>query len=348
MKKLSRYGKQIMCFICTLVVIAGSVCSFSFESKASGDVFYLDYAEPATSEAQGYLVVAIQNNSTSEIDILTFFWNCYAINDGLESPAEMLLTITKTTVNFNVTQYDATGVWYTVGAITTAGNYRIYAHSNSSDYTYNFGTEGYTIVGWKLKGNGSVSGFWNSYDFSVFFSDDGESILLQEVIELLTRGNSIDSSILSTVQSILSSVDGVENQLSSIISYLSSADSKLTDIQTELQDIYDKVDELVREQQKSNSWLENIYDKICESLGLSPEESTEEVEGSDDIGQIQEDEDNLLEDTTEAESSLDITLGSGFDVLVSVFDRFISLDANIKAMFITVMTFGVMALILGR
>lgn len=345
---MSRYVKQVMVFICTLVIVAGSICSFSFESNAAGDIYYLDYAEPATSEAQGYVAVAIQNDSTSEISIFTFFWNSYAVDGGLESPAEMLLTFTKTTVNFNVQQYGATGVWYTVGAVTTVGNYRIYAHSSSSDYTYNFGAEGFTIVGWKLKGNGSASGFWNSYDFSVFFSDDGEAILLQEIINLLISSNSIDRSILSTVTSILNSVDGVESQLSSVVSYLSSVSSKLTTIQTQLNSLITRADELLAAQQESNSWLEKIYNKIVEALGMEGEESTEPLP-DEDISSTLEAEDSLTQDTTEAEGNLSFSIDSNSNSVVwNIIERVLNANSKVFGAFIGIMTLGIVTLLLNR
>lgn len=305
MKKfMSRYKGLILSCVSVMMIVV-CVCSFSFESRASGDVFYLDYAEPATSESQGYLVVAIQNNSTSEIKIITFFWNSYAVDGGIESPAEMLLTITTSTINFNVQQYGATGVWYTVGAVTTVENYRIYAHTNNSDYTYDFGAEDYSIVGWKLKGNGSVSGFWNSYDFSVFFSDDGEAILLQEIINLLISSNSIDSSILGTVTSILNSVDGVESQLSSVVSYLSSVSSKLTTIQTQLNTLITRADELLAEQKESNSWLEKIWNSIQEFINPSEEDSAESEELENETTEKSETLDGLNEQNKTDKTDID-------------------------------------------
>lgn len=347
-KLVSRYGKQVMVFICTLVIMAGSICSFSFVSRAAGDVYYLEYAEPATSEGQGYLVILMQDNVTSQLYVMTLFWSTYAVKSGYLAPSEMIITLTDNTVNFNIQQYDASGVWYTVSAVTEYDNYRTYAHSNSGAYTFDLSTWNYSIRGWKVKGNGYVQGLYNSVDFAVFFSEDGEAILLQEIIELLSRNNSTNSSILTAVQSILNSVDGVEGQLSSVVSYLKSIDDDLSDIETELKNIYDKADALLKEQEETNSWLEKIYNKIVEALGLEGEESTEPLP-DEEIGSVIESEDALIQDTTDAEASMDFSVDSNSNNVVwNIIERVLNSHSAVFGSFIGIMTLGIVTLLLNR
>ena len=112
----SRHKKQLLAFL-SLFIFVGSVCSSSFvsnaEEMATGMEFYTNYAEPTTSDSQGYITLLLQDDVTADYIIMTWFWSCYAVDNGVQSPAEMLVTLTSDSITFNVTQYGATAVSYT-------------------------------------------------------------------------------------------------------------------------------------------------------------------------------------------------------------------------------------------
>lgn len=272
MERLKGYGKKIVSLMCAVMIVSIGIFSTSFDSYAAVNNFYLGYPEPATSESQGYVSILF-HGSDGVVKVMTFFWSCYAVNNGVTSPAEMRVQINNNKVNFNLFQLGATGGFYSLSYITSVGRYRLGVNTNSSDYTYDLGAEGCTICGWRVGGNGFVEGFWNSLDFSLFYSEDGSVVLLQEIIEVLTSNGATLGSVLLYVDDILDSVDGVESQLSSVINYLKSIDSELDSIKSELQKIYNKADEILNEQKKSNTWLGKIWDSIQEFINPSDNDS---------------------------------------------------------------------------
>ena len=350
-KILRRYGKQVMVFVCTLVIFAGSVFSFSFTSDAadSGYEFYKNYAEPSTSDTQGYFTLFWKNSGGYNVS--TFFWNCYAETDGATSPVYAYITLTSSTITFTIGGSSSTdSASYSLYHINEADKYLTVRTQSTSSYSTDWSTWGITLLGWHAKGNvGSVTSSFTNCDFEVYYSTDGSAQLLMDIISLLTSSNSIDSSILTAVTGILNSVDGVESQLSSVISYLSSVSGKLTSIQSELENIYDKADELLAEEQKQTSWLEKIWNSIQEFLTKEPaEDAAPSVDEEDDLGSIEESEEILLPDTSDAEASLQVELNSGFGVLSWLVESFAKLDAGVFAMYLSMLTFGVIALLLGR
>lgn len=258
MRKIS---KKIINVLLILTILVSSF-SMGFESKASGLEFYLDYAEPATSESQGYITFLLYNSNTNQYTTNTWFWTTYAsTSSGAESPAYACIeNITSRGFEFTIGGVGAaSSAYYSLSCYNGTGKCMIYKYSNTERYYHTFSSY-VTVCGFQYAGNvGRIIYTVDPNTFTVNFNQDGSAILLQSIISTLLDIRNLDSSILTTVNNILNSVDGVENQLSTLTTYLRSA---LGNIDTKLANLLDKADRLIAEQEESNTWLEKIWISI--------------------------------------------------------------------------------------
>lgn len=353
-RKLGRYCKRVIAFVSAFVVFFAGIYLTSFSSEAAEYYeFYMNFPEPAKGDGQGYIVLMLENMSTGEIVPSTFFWSTYGVANGLESISygECILANTSSGSTFEFTVSAHTGTTsglYTLYIVTADCRYILAKHSSTERYYYNF--DGYRIIGWVTAGDSYVHGVdvEEHRILNVYFNEDNTAVLLMELIATLSHNSTIDQSILNTVNSILNSVNDVEGQLSSVISYLQSIDSELDSIKSKLQEIYDKADDILNEQKKSNTWLEKIYNKIVEALGLQGEESTEKLP-DEEVDSVLEEEDKLMQDTTDAENSLDFSVDSNSNNVVwNVIERVLNANPRVFGAFIGIMTLGVITLLLNR
>lgn len=247
----------------------------------NGIEFFVNYAEPATSEYEGYITFLLKSNTTSEYTITTAFWYSCSYETGLSSPSSMYLELNEHGCNFRPGGSSlADGGFFSVSRYWADGALRFGASSSSSAYYLDF-SSAWTIRGYKYSGNvASVTGLGNSELFSIYFAEDGSAMLLMDIISLLQSSNNIDSSILTTVENILNSVDGVENQLEALTWYLRSA---IDSIGSKLSTLLDKADRLIDEQEKSNTWLEKIFNYLNESAEKQKQEA--QSQGNSSISQ---------------------------------------------------------------
>lgn len=295
MFSLSRYRKQIMSVLMALVM-AGSICFFepmtvNAQVTQTGYEFYLNYARPMVSDNSGYINILL-----SDYTVITYFWNINcSMSDGSVSPASAYIDLTSNSLTFGplVDLDDYETVNYNFYAINKYGIQYMLKTSDSSNVKRTFSN---SIIGWKAYGDVVVNDESGGRTlFTVYYAEDGSSLLLMEVIDLLRWTYDLNVDIYNVAHSILNSVDGLENQLTSVINYLKSVDDKLPDIQDELQNIYDKLDEILEEEKKQTSWLEKIWNSIQEFFSAS----TEDQEVTDSLKENSQSQSNQLNDLNE-------------------------------------------------
>lgn len=345
--KLSRYKKVILSFLCVLTV-AVSVCSFSFKSSAAViDEYYLDYAEPACGSTQGYISLAVRKDSTGVIDIHTFFWSSHAYDNGQEIPCDMFCDMDIGAIRFRPyvdTDY-ADDALILLTHIDQNGVYIPYSPRDISTGapSWSWQNNGYTLLGFKYGGN-VLADFEipQSYKFALYFSDDGSAQQLMYIYSLISSSQYLEQEQLNKLTSIINSNNSIDDKLGYIKEFARTIHNNLIDVKNELA-------ELIEEEKKQTSWLEKIWESLQEFVGRKPdEEATAPADPEDNLGNMQESEEILLPDTSDAEESLDVELNSGFGVLTWLVDSFAKLDPGIFSTFLTMLTFGVIALILGR
>ena len=93
-------NKSLIGFLMVCLVFMSSFL-ISFDSKAAVFEEYVDYAEPATSDTQGYISFLIKDNKTGNNKLMTFFWYCVGVKGGVESPVYMYLNIQPNKLEFS-------------------------------------------------------------------------------------------------------------------------------------------------------------------------------------------------------------------------------------------------------
>lgn len=309
-KIMSRYkGLILSCMSVMMIVVC--VCSFSFESNAAeldiypeGHTFYLNYPEPTKSETQGYVHVLLYNSDTQNYYVVTYFWTISSQNsDGVPTGCQGMVTLTDETLEFNVYATNNTsGIFYTLYHINATGDYRCVQASSSEKYKRDWG-EIYqgdvSLKGWRAGGNAYVTAEYLYEDFTVYYSDDGSSRLLMDILTKLSTMNvqqtSDSTAIWLKVCNILDNTESIDDQIAEIVTYLDSIDGKLIDIDEDLEYLMKRADRMVSLQKDTNTWLEKIWNSIQEFF--TPDE--EDKEESSKLENESNDKTDKLDDLNE-------------------------------------------------
>lgn len=346
-KIMSRYKGLFLSFMSVMLIVV-CVCSFSFESSAStnttndfGREFYLSYPEPATSDYEGWLNLLLYDVGRDTYRVVTFFWYCCASKDSVESPCAMWVYINEDNVQFVPAGVQSVDVgFYNLTYIDFKGDYDFMKWSSSERFTANFENwwnSTVQIMGAKWSGN-IVINLDTTVDtnYTVYFTEDGTSQLLMDVLSKLTQINTQTvlntNTIHTVVLDILNSVDGVENQLSKIVDYIKSIDDELHVIDDDLKSLLDKADELLEEEKKQTSWLEKIWNSIQKFFSPDEEDKSE----SDKLKDESDSKSEQIESATEESKTdkIDVEDASGTvdgyidDNAVSNYSKVLSVFTN--------------------
>lgn len=272
-KKVSIFLVLMCCFFCALVPL---------KANAAVQQFEVSYAEPATSDTQGYINVLFKTNSGSYM-VWTYFWYCAAEKNGVVSPCYACIDLTSNSFTFSVGGVgSATSAYYNLNLFNSAGQIGNVKASGTSAYTVTWSDK--TIVGYKISGNvGELNQSVTRNEFTVLYSDDATAILLQDIFSVLNETGSIHADIYNVVYDIYNSVDSLESKLDSVVTYLKSVDSKLGSISTQLSSIYTRAGLILEEQKETNSWLEKIFDYLNESQEQQKQEA--QTQGGNSVSQ---------------------------------------------------------------
>lgn len=282
-KKMSRFKGLILSCL-SVLMIAFSIYSFSFESKAStdsiiGQEFKMNFPRPSTSDTQGYIHLLLKRDDSygSGYYVQTFFWSCYAVaDDASVSPCNGYVILDSDKMQF--VPWGASksnSAFYVISAITQNGTFSTKNYSSSQRYTYN--PEG-KIVGYKFGGNALVDASFSNYEyFTVYYTEDESAELLYEVIDKLSLLNSqqiLDShSLWVKLNDILSSSLSMDEKIVDILDYLESIEDELIGFSEDLDYLKKRADRIVDLQKDTNTWLEKIWNSIQEFF--TPDEEDE-------------------------------------------------------------------------
>lgn len=262
---------------------------YSFVSNASevhtypGHEFYVNYAEPPTGITQGYLHV-LQRANSGIYSVNTYYWNAIGTKDGVTSPVMLDIRLNSSGVEFGMWSTSSiSSAYYTLYEINSDGNFRYKYGSGSAAWSTTFSG---TAVAWKVYGNARMtSSFTSNENFTVYYSDDGASQLLMEIIGLLNNSQIADDYIMDTIYKIYTNVDDVEKKLAEVITVLRSYQNEFEAIINELQIIYDKADAILSEEKKQTSWLEKIFNFLQEKDEKEKQELNTQGSSSTSQGQ---------------------------------------------------------------
>lgn len=298
-----------------------STLLFSFDSAAA-ETFYVPYSEPSTSDGQGYVALLLEHNTTKRRILNVFSWSIsakYEFGTSL-TPKDVYMNVNiypqSVTLMPDVADIDYNCV-YSVLYLTSANLIRavVQAGDYSTSYTYNFASEGYKIIGWNINGNASViydnDDLWNAEIPRIVWGSD--SAIIDKLHELLSQIRTTDSNLSGKLDELLDEINGISENVN--------------DIESINQQILDKLTEFMEAQG-------------IESLEPLPD---------DDVGNVIDKEDELIQDTTDAENDLDFTIDTNSNSAVwSIIESFLNANGKVFGTFIGILTLGIVALLLNR
>lgn len=252
---------------------------------------------------------------------------------------------------------------YGVAPVSGTSSYIWYVNDYSTDPVY-FG------VMLSCYGIGIDTESWSppSYTlnstFTIYYDAYTMDDLMDELYTVLTNIYSTDTQMLSYLKSIYTSVDTVETKLSSLITIGNSLVSNTDELEELLSDIDMNTDELealldtcnscldniLTELEEQTTWLEKIYNALIEFLGLEGEETMEEMP-DDDMSDMTVMEDELLGNASadDLSDNLSVSIDSDSSAFIwDIINSLVTANSTVFGGFISVLSLGIVALILGR
>lgn len=293
--KKSKSGKKIISsMVCFMALIIGG-CSFSISSFASDlPIYNLQFSEPSYGYNQGYINILTQNNSTNVHTVRTFFWITNGmVEKNVYQPLGTDIRLSSSGVTFGISALypDSSVGVQSVFEITADGVTKYLGTASSALNVISSDWPDSQTLGYIVKGNVStVSGSFST-SFSVSYVGDDVSSYVWQLIQEVHKSNELWSkfeteylvnylSALNTLvnesykQSVyLSEIKTLTNSLlGEIHGWFPVLHDDLSSIVSELENIDSKLDTLIDEQKKSNSWLEKIWNSIREFINPTDED----------------------------------------------------------------------------
>lgn len=176
------------------------------------------------------------------------------------------------------------------------------------------------------------------------------SDLTDEIYSVLTSIYSNNQLMLSKLNDIYSSLDTVESKLQSLVSLAQQVENNTDELEGLLKTCNSYLSSIQSELEEQTTWLEKIYDALVEFLGLQGDDSVEEMP-DDDMDNMLQVEDELLGDASadDLEDNLTVTIDvNSSDFIWDTINRLITSNSLVFGGFISILSLGIVALILGR
>lgn len=181
--------------------------------------------------------------------------------------------------------------------------------------------------------------------------------LTDEIYATLNDIYATDTQMLTQLENIYNSVDTVETKLQNLyniansqLSYLKEIDANTDELESLMKVCNSYLANIQSELEEQTTWLEKIYNAIIEFLGLEGEESMEEMP-SDDMNDLTVQKDELLGDASTDDLASDLTVSIDTDsnsFIWDVINDFVTANSTVFGGFISILSLGVLALILNR
>lgn len=261
-------NKSLIGFLMVCLVVMSSFL-MSFDSKAAVFEEYVDYAEPASSDTQGYLVTLCKNNSTGNLIVRTFFWYSAGVKGGVNAPVYMYLNIQSDRLEIapgGAGSIDS--AYYCLSYYDEFNKLHVLKYSSSERYIGTYST--YSIYGYIYKGNvGQVNSGISNQSFAVYFNDDGQVQKLAQIYSAILSSNTLSNTQISKLTEIINQNTNIKQTLDSISSYVTSCYNELKESNNlsqqqldKLNDVLSRIDNLIQKQINANNWLQNIWTSI--------------------------------------------------------------------------------------
>lgn len=349
MAQSSVFRKSISIFFCVIVLIP---CFLPFTASAAGPVvetFEMPFQKPQLNENTGYILLLCRDNSASKYFVRMFNWSYYyhcnnnpqGEDDGYDFAfdSRIFISIDDASVTFNPIKTSTFNyASFSVSYASSTGyydflHYDYYANGvNLDSYTYEM--EDYvTVCGYQVFGNcEDVTGDLSSkLNFACIWGEElTQYNALLDLLDMVTEIADIDSSILGMLEDVFYPlVDDIDYQLTKLYTLVNQFKLQVNNKLTE-----------------SN----NLLTEIRDLLSLSGQDSLENVDNSS-INNHNSTSQSLLNNSnaSSSQSQLAVTLDStASNSIWGMVTNFVGLNPTVFGFFITLLSLGVVCLILNR
>lgn len=285
---MSRLRKSIISICVAVCMCFLSVCSFSINTHAAGEV-YLPYNEPSTSDSQGYVVLGIDMDGTREY--VTFHW---ALSGSIEKlPFDINITQNSITFSCALDNFDSIYVDGYIAYYNYEGVYRVLKSYNLAvddeiTFRHNF-SSGIVVKSYFVRG--AVGALSTPYTTVI----PGKVVFLGGVSgsELLSVLNQVVAGTVDINTYLRANIPTINGYLKSIDSDVSVMTPLLQDYLPYIQYIFTFLD----------NNIENVLNTISYRLGTIIEDlgvqSAEDKQASDEFTESAQSQSNALNQATQ-------------------------------------------------
>lgn len=272
-------NKSLVGFLMVCFVVTSSFL-ISFDSKAAVFEEYVDYAEPATSDTQGYLSVLLKDNRTGNSKVMTFFWYCVGVKGGVYAPVYMYLNIQPNKLEFapggagsGAGSLDS--AYYCLSYYDEYNKLHLVKYSSSERYTFTYSD--YTFYAFNYSGNvGQVNCGITNQSFAVFFNDDGQVQKLSQIYSAILSSNTLSNTQIDKLTEIINQNASIKQTVDSVLSYTMSCYNvliesndlsqqqlnKINDVLTSVLTIQGEVKKMNATLDMINTWCKSANEKL--------------------------------------------------------------------------------------
>ncbi len=351
MSKVKRYF-LILPILCIVLV----PCTSVFVSASNFSTFEFQIPEPAVDEYNGYVVIPYYNPTINGVFCDLYFWHITPVNtpDNNSVPS---VTLSYNSSSFDFTLSFGTGQsdcsWtvqlfktqpYGYSASTQtifSEGFEVISYSDAPSFTLNYGNVDFyspVFLGCNFSAYNSSDYIYSTDYYNIVWGDD--RALYEELLD-------------------------VSDKISDLINGLDLTNEQLTDLYTLLNDYLSKInkntnslvsllDQFYYEWYQWTWTEQEFYDRIIELLEQlieGTEEFTESSTLSDEQNELNRVEDELLNNEAASDAQEDIKVEVNENALSFIWDfisRFFNANPKLMGLVVSILSLGIIALILNR
>lgn len=374
--------KRITFSILSVILILVSMCPISAYGAYSDDdfVFHVEMSQPTVDNNHFYLEFLLRAWDDEVGDwwyfpaVYYFVYTPYFENT-VSSSIETLEVVTTVSIEgsqfkVNVLNSDAIFGYLSMGRMWN-GMYNYYSSAGSNGSITLTQNTNYDVVSWRAYGFTDVeSDISADTSFSILYSESGAIYnSLLDVISMMSQLVELDKDIVEKINDILLECTDINSALDSIITIYNQLLTKVDTLISQTDQIeprlYEMIEILFNIWTSLESWLPaieaNTYqtylqclkiverlDTLIEILQQKGDSEFSEPDTSN-LDNYYDVENSLLDNSNADMSNVKVEIDqNAMAVTWDILDRFLNVHPAVIGLFITVLSLGIIALILGR
>lgn len=380
MVKFKEYSKRCICIlsvcVCFLVtVLCPSDLFLANESVINGEVSTFtktfDFTDSLYSIDSNIAEIPSSDIKHPSGSLLTYWYYLYEYSSLFVTSKDVYAyRIVATVTNVSVSSRDLQTFNLVYGGAEDFGlvedmNVGLTMLSNgSADYWYvnDYAVQPFYVAALALYGGTNATPAVIDYSGNLIFTvvpytmDDMLDEIYAELLNLVDGQDDLYDELVKIYESSVS-MDEKLNNMRGFLMSISQAQpvlhNDLLRIETALSAIQETLDDMNKELDKQTSWLSKIWGQLELILGLTGDNGVEGAPDQDDSDMVDlgQKEDDLLGSSSPGDASDDLKVELDAEASSFIWDTindFVTVNPTVFGVFISVLSLGILALILGR